>query len=1057
MVDIRDAVEVAGSATEPASAPHSVTFQGGAHPHCNRALEGFDSDGELWHGREATTKVLRRHSADANIAMEGKGGGQGMVFGVIFPTTANILGVLLFLRLPWIVGKAGVLHSFCLVAVCCTCTFITSLSLSAVATNGKIQGGGSYFLISRSLGPALGAGVGLCFYMANSIGAAMYFMGTVEAWEVAFPDCQLLDAGTTNNIRVTGFLILAVAFVVVSLGIKFVTRAGTGFLFIVFFTILCMFFGCIIGPVEGVSTSAVYEVAVQIGDEVTAINATWEGVVGGHVPDNFWPGYQEEQLAFPTDATEYGFIALMALWFPACTGIMAGSNRSADLKDPAGTIPTGTLVAQGSTSICYLVFVLLYGAIAPRETLLNDKFVASSSAFPVKESVIFGVMASTIGAGLTSLVSGCRLLSAIAGDGTLPVLRVFAVSPGKEPRLALLASGVLCCLALAVGELNAVAPILTMFFLMCYTCVNASCTVLELVNDPNWRPTFRFHHWTVSLVGALLCVWMMFAISPMFAFLAIIFCSVIFFYAAHNSHQVKWGDGFQGMKFQLARNILINMDLTQHTKNWRPQLLVVTGASISDQDSQAVDIHDPEILCFASQLKGGRGITIIGGVCSSSGSDFFSNGGPFVSSHFRQNLADGQDEMKKVLQQYQIAGFGRIIYTENFSDGLLSLVQISGLGAFQPNCVLAQWPRDWDSPGDQGRDSRARLLRLVQVAVVFKKVMIIAKGGSFPSLTGRLTGSVDIWWIVADGGILLLLPFLLGKHKVWAHCRMRLFVIADESGEDPNLVHTELETYVRDFRLNIEVHVKTVSADQTGDEASQNLQAAVAELSLAEGESRNIAQVVDAGPVDVSQVDGEFMTWSVSPLASGLNRWRRSVDESEGPTTHMSSGTIQSTGSFRTSGKSDSSQPNLDSVNSMSSLSKFRTTQGSGLGFPRTPPGTIGSSSGQVLQAEWQALDMGSEPGQVRDVQTEKGAFMTTAQLSSDTPCTPQEMAIARGLNALIKESSSNADLVVTNLPDMPPNESGYGYCQLIDVITAGLKRSLLVRGTASEVITEFT
>merc|ERR1719506_2459891 len=144
--------------------------------------------------------------------------------GVIFPCMSNILGVIVFLRGPWITGKAGIVNAFCLAAVCSLCTFVTSLSLSAIATNGKISGGGSYFLISRSLGPAVGASVGLCFYMANSIGAAMYFMGTVEAWEIAQPQLQIVGAGDPNNIRLTGFCILAAAVCVVAGGIQYVSK-----------------------------------------------------------------------------------------------------------------------------------------------------------------------------------------------------------------------------------------------------------------------------------------------------------------------------------------------------------------------------------------------------------------------------------------------------------------------------------------------------------------------------------------------------------------------------------------------------------------------------------------------------------------------------------------------------------------------------------------------------------------------------------------------------------------------------------------------------------------
>lgn len=972
-----------------------------------------------------------------------------MVFGVIFPTAANILGVLLFLRLPWIVGKAGVLQAFGLVAVCCCCTFITTLSLSAVATNGKILGGGSYFLIARSMGPALGAGVGLCFYMANSVGAAMYFMGTVEAWEYAFPDVQLMDVGTVNNIRVTGFLILVVALVLVSLGIKIVTRAGSVFLVIVLFSIFCMFLGCLIGPVDGVSTSATYNVDVQLENIMLTINATWEGVAGGYLSDNFGPGYEEEQLAFPSDTTKYSFVALMALWFPACTGIMAGSNRSGDLKNPAHMIPTGTLIAQASTSFCYLMFVILYGATAPRTTLLNDKFFASSSAFPVKEIVIFGVMASTIGAGLTSLVSGCRLLSAIAGDGTLPILRIFSVSVGKEPRLALVASGILCCLAIAVGELNVVASILTMFFLMCYTCVNASCFLLVLVNDPNWRPTFKYHHWVVSLLGAVLCVWMMFAVSPLWALVAMLFCSIVFIYAAHHSHQVKWGDGFQGMKFQLARNILMKMDLKQHTKNWRPMLLCVTGASIDTNNE--VQIEDPEILSFASQLQGGQGITIVGGVVCSKNGDIFSDAGPFMSPHFQEHMNDGQEQMKKLIKECGIAGFGRLVHTNDFFDGLMSLVQISGLGVFQPNCVLARWPHGWDVPGEHGREKRVRLLRLVQVAVVFHKVMMIVKGTELPALTDRLSGTVDIWWIVADGGILLLLPCLLSKHKVWSNCRTRLFVVAEEvADEDPSLVlQHELEAYVRDFRLNVEVCVKILRQDDAHidvEPAATRAETAHDEEPTNDQDARQQNEEDDGGLHFVNEpstveAPGTGEVFHGAALAEGLHRWRHHMeDEASENHLHQNDHSHVSHGSPR--GVLHYMGDNSNTLNSKaSSLSALLNLLSHHQGFPSEPP-TIGSQAGVVFQG---ALER-------------RSANMTTAeQLSADTPCNAKDMATARGLNELFRESSSDAELVVTNLPDMPLGESALGYCQLIDAMTTGLERSLLLRGTHHEVITAFT
>ncbi|CAE8740674.1 unnamed protein product [Polarella glacialis] len=95
-------------------------------------------------------------------------------------------------------------------------------------------------------------------------------------------------------------------------------------------------------------------------------------------------------MAFPSDTTEWNFMNMMGLYFPCVTGIMAGANRSADLKDPTSSIPKGTLFAQISTSMIYFTFIFVFGAVAPRETLLNDKFFAATSAWPVKHIVVYG-------------------------------------------------------------------------------------------------------------------------------------------------------------------------------------------------------------------------------------------------------------------------------------------------------------------------------------------------------------------------------------------------------------------------------------------------------------------------------------------------------------------------------------------------------------------------------------------------------------------------------------------------------------------------------------------
>ncbi|CAK8998845.1 unnamed protein product [Durusdinium trenchii] len=634
----------------------------------------------------------------------------------------------------------------------------------------------------------------------------------VEAWEVAQPNYQLGEIGDLNNVRFTGYLILVFAVFIIFGGIKYVSRLGTLFLMVVLFVILCMYVGCLMGPTDG--RPATYTVPIVAENGTTYQKTlTWTGPSAASFEDNLRSAWDAPQLAFPKDTTEYSFVNMMGLYFPSVTGIMAGANRSADLADPTKAIPKGTLFAQLFTTFIYLSFIFVFGSVAPRETLLNDKFFASTSAFPVKEVVIYGVMASSLGAGLNSLVSGTKLLSAIAGDGTLPILRVFKATPGKEPRLALLASGALCALSITIGELNAIAPLLTMFFLMCYTCVNMSCTILHFVSDPNWRPTFRYHHWSISLIAAALCVWMMFAMAAVIAMAAIAFCSIILAYAAYNSANTKWGDGFQGMKFQLAKNILISMDAKLHTKNWRPQLLVVTEPkmrSLSSYEGSALVFPDLGILKTASQLKNGRGFIVLGSIVTGGKGKTLSQGGLFLSERMADQVAEGNAEVKDLLRKYMIDGFGKVVYSDDFANALADLVQSGGMGAFEPNCLLASWPKDALALGREGVERRSKLVNMVQISAIFQKVMILTKGLEWPEFEERLTGNIDIWWIVGDGGVLLLLPSLLKKHRVWSGCHIRLFVLADRAGDDVDQMQHELDTYVRDFRLQIEVFIKVV-------------------------------------------------------------------------------------------------------------------------------------------------------------------------------------------------------------------------------------------------------
>eukprot|EP00438_Fugacium_kawagutii_P023708 Skav228035 [mRNA] locus=scaffold1188:33972:47781:+ [translate_table: standard] len=191
---------------------------------------------------------------------------------------------------------------------------------------------------------------------ANSIGAAMYFMGCVEAWEIAQPNYQIGEIGDLNNVRFTGYLILVFAVLIIFGGIKYVSRLGTLFLMVVLFVILCMYVGCLMGPTDGRPSSFTVPIVEEDGTTFEK-TLTWTGPSASSFSDNWKSAWDAPQLAFPKDTTEYSFVNMMGLYFPSVTGIMAGANRSADLADPTKSIPKGTLFAQMFTSFIYLSFI----------------------------------------------------------------------------------------------------------------------------------------------------------------------------------------------------------------------------------------------------------------------------------------------------------------------------------------------------------------------------------------------------------------------------------------------------------------------------------------------------------------------------------------------------------------------------------------------------------------------------------------------------------------------------------------------------------------------------
>uniref|UniRef100_A0A665VJA5 Solute carrier family 12 member 7-like n=1 Tax=Echeneis naucrates TaxID=173247 RepID=A0A665VJA5_ECHNA len=796
----------------------------------------------------------------------------GTFMGVYLPCLQNILGVILFLRLTWIVGTAGILESLAIVGLCCSCTMLTAISMSAIATNGVVPAGGSYYMISRSLGPEFGGAVGLCFYLGTTFAGSMYILGTIEilltyivpkaAIFVAEKKEDEVDA-LLNNMRVYGTCCLALMAIVVFVGVKYVNKLALVFLACVILSILAIYAGviktifeppdfplCMLGNRTLQNHNFDKCLKTEVIDNLTVTTDLWSlfcdgpelnatcneyfvsnnvtlvqgipGLTSGAISANMWSEYgplgmlvedkkllslggsdpaQDIYLPYVVNDITTFFTLLVGIYFPSVTGIMAGSNRSGDLRDAQKSIPIGTILAIVTTSV---ICILLCGSdnrkcieMVQRLFLfcrfgdsVKGNLVIGTLSWPSPWVIVIGSFFSCCGAGLQSLTGAPRLLQAIARDGIVPFLQVFGHGKANgEPTWALLLTAGICEIGILIASLDAVAPILSMFFLMCYLFVNLACAVQTLLRTPNWRPRFKYYHWALSFLGMSLCLALMFISSWYYAIVAMAIAGCIYKYIEYRGAEKEWGDGIRGLSLNAARYALIRLEeAPPHTKNWRPQLLVLLNLD-SDQS-----VKHPRLLSFTTQLKAGKGLTIVGNVLE----------GTYLTKETEAKKAE--QNIKAAMAAEKTKGFCHVVVSSNLRDGISHLIQSAGLGGMKHNSVLMAWPGTWRQSNDQ--QSWKSFIETVRETTAAHQALLVAKNvDSLPTNQDRLgEGTIDVWWVVHDGGMLMLLPFLLRQHKVWKKCKMRIFTVA-QMDDNSIQMKKDLQMFLYHLRLNAEVEV----------------------------------------------------------------------------------------------------------------------------------------------------------------------------------------------------------------------------------------------------------
>ncbi|MGE3806482.1 MAG: amino acid permease [Gemmataceae bacterium] len=491
---------------------------------------------------------------------ESRSEGFGTFGGVFTPCVLTILGVIMFLRFGFVVGQAGMLAGLLIVLAANVITLLTTLSLSAIATNTRVQGGGAYYLISRSLGVEAGGAIGVIFFLAQSISVAMYVIGFSEAFlasGLAPAGSSLKGVGTLVNIAVGACVMI-----------------GAGWTIRVQYFILAALAAALFSFYVG---------AAQSFD-------------GPTLQANLTPHFSGSDNLF----------TMFALFFPAVTGIMAGANMSGDLKNPGRSIPLGTLAAVGVTAFIYLSQVVLLAAARPADVLTGSSMVIAAIArWPVLITV--GVFAATLSSALGSMMGAPRILQAFAHDNIFRRLSFLGhgSGPTNEPRRAILVSFVISQDCILLADLDAIAPIVTMAIMITYGLLNLATFYEAITKNPSYRPRFRWCHWSLSLTGALGCLVVMFLVDWIWALVAITLVGLLHWYIGAKEVEARWGDLQSGLLFERARNNLVKLEHElYHPKNWRPIILAFSGGGWSR----------PHLAVYGHWFSAGRGILSLGQV-----------------------------------------------------------------------------------------------------------------------------------------------------------------------------------------------------------------------------------------------------------------------------------------------------------------------------------------------------------------------------------------------------------------------------------------------------------
>ncbi len=687
------------------------------------------------------SKFKKSSVSDSNLKVEPGTGKFSTFAGVFTPSILSILGVVMFMRANMVVGYAGVYGALLILLISKSITATTGLSISAIATNTDVKGGGAYYLISRTLGPEFGATIGLTLFIAQSLSIPFYVLGFSESLVRTFPIIQ-------PYFQIISFVIVSGLFLVTWKGAEWAIKTQYVIMALLIISILAFTTGAIL----------------KFDNSILTANK------------------------MPQFTQNFTFTILLAIYFPAVTGILAGVNMSGDLKNPGRSIPLGTMAAIAVGAIIYGGQMILCGGSINRDELIANPYHSLINLAPFHTGflVVMGVFCATLSSALGALLAAPRVLQSLGQDRLLKPVNFFAkLSTTGEPRRALILSFIISLIVIYTagnssdgGSLNKVAPLVSMFFLWTYGIINLAAFVETFSRNPSFRPRFRFFHWLPALGGAIASFGISFLIDAFAAFSAAVLVILLFLYVRKHVLKASFGDARRGFIYTRVRDHLFTLaNLPLHSKNWRPTIVVLSGNPT----------RRLTLIKSAEWLSSGRGITILTNIITG---DFHSQA---------ESRKDHLDTLNQFMQLHRIKAFAEVVIADNFDSGLSHFLQSVSIGPIKPNLALFGW-----SSAPERSNS---FFRSIQTARLLNMSTVLVWDGGLPDRNIRKKKRIDIWWRgKQNGSLMVILAYLISLNNEWSGSQIRILRIV-KSDDLHDIAYNELKNLIDFARIRATVEI----------------------------------------------------------------------------------------------------------------------------------------------------------------------------------------------------------------------------------------------------------